>query len=215
MLYYRSITLLFLIASFWAHRWLPPEWGWENSLLEWAQVVLLVIGLVLSWIVFSTFNAKNKQIHYFGLFTTPCWLMLIGRELSWGRVFYPIGIEAAKGPYFPALKELWFGPFVYPFNTAIMLLWLFAIIKYKLYMIPVKMIRERLFPSINFLLILVGAIIAHIAEHHINLPITEEISETVVYIGLIIVTLQIKHNLLINDYLADTIITPGTKNKFV
>lgn len=203
MIYFRMVSASLLVAAFWAHKWLSPEWGWESSLLEWTQVCILAIGLVLSWTVFSSYKIINNQIRYFGLFTTPCWLLLIGRELSWGRVFYPIGIEAAKGPYFPALKELWFGPYVYPLNTIIISVWLFAIVKYKLYMIPIRMVRQGVFPWLNFLLTLFSSAVVYVAEKQLHLPITEEIAETIVYAGLIVLTLQVKYALIKINYLKD------------
>lgn len=38
-------------------------------------------------------------------------LVALGRELSWGRVFYPIA-WTADGPEFPGIHEVWFGAYL-------------------------------------------------------------------------------------------------------
>lgn len=39
---------------------------------------------------------------------------MIGRELSWGRVFYPIGMDKNGEQIFVKVHELWYGSVVYP-----------------------------------------------------------------------------------------------------
>ncbi|WP_371374865.1 hypothetical protein [Sporomusa aerivorans] len=47
------------------------------------------------------------------------WLIMMGRELSWGRVFFdPVAI-GSDGPAFPSIHEIWYGSFVYPILTVI------------------------------------------------------------------------------------------------
>ncbi|MGI6093670.1 MAG: hypothetical protein ACOYD5_11990 [Negativicutes bacterium] len=186
MLYYRILLLLLLAIGLFSNDWLPPEWGWENGVIEWSQVIILSLGLILSW---------NKSSSSFGLFATPVWLIMIGRELSWGRVFFPIGIDQA-GPYFPSLKELWYGPAVYPTVTVILLIWLWAIIKYKLYMIPIRMIKQGGFPWTNLLLVFLSAVTAYVSEKHLDRPVSEEFCELIAYIGLVVLSLEFKNIIL-------------------
>ncbi|MPN09409.1 hypothetical protein SDC9_156699 [bioreactor metagenome] len=153
-------------------------------MLEWLQAFILAVGLILCW----------RADKIFGLFTAPAWLILIARELSWGRVFYPLGVRA-DGPFFLPLNHLWYGPAVYPSLTAVVLIWVFAIIKYKLHMIPLRMIKQRVFPWNNFLLILAGTIATYLAEHN-HLSVAEEMAETVVYIGLIVLALKFNRAML-------------------
>jgi len=195
LLYYRIISVLCLALSFWANRWLPVQWGWENNVLECLQALILALGLILSWIKPHSSSYTKNIVRYFGLFSTPIWLLLIGRELSWGRVFFPLGVNAS-GPYFPPLSALWYGSAVYPAITIILFFWVFALLKYRLYMIPLNMIRCGVFPWTNFSITFIGTVIAYIAERRLHLPITEEVAESVVYIGLIVLALQVKHILL-------------------
>lgn len=182
MSYYRILSLLLLSIGLFASDWLPPEWGWENSVIEWSQVIILSLGLILSW---------RRSSSSFALFSTPLWLILIGRELSWGRVFFPIGINQS-GPHFPALKELWYGPAVYPIVTAILLFWLFAVLRYKLYMIPIRMIKQSVFPWANLSLVFLSVVTAYIAEKHMHRPAGEELCELVAYIWLVAISLEFK-----------------------
>lgn len=182
MTYYRILSLFILIVAPLMGNSIPEQWGWENSVVEWLQILILALGLLLCW---------KKPSGSFGLFTTPIWLILIGRELSWGRVFFPLGIDA-NGPYFPALKQLWYGPAVYPIITILLLGWILAIIKYKLYKIPLTMIKNKTFPWINLAITFLGVVTTHFSEHILHLQKVEEIAETVVYVGFIVLALQIK-----------------------
>ncbi|MPL68867.1 hypothetical protein SDC9_14600 [bioreactor metagenome] len=182
MTYYRILSLLILAAAPLMANWIPEQWGWENSVVEWLQVAVLALGLLLSW---------KQPSGSFGLFTTPIWLILIGRELSWGRVLFPLGVNA-HGPYFPALKQLWYGQAVYPIVAILLLGWIFAIIKYKLYKVPLAMIKNKTFPWINLAITFLGVVTTHFSEHILHLQKVEEIAETVVYVGFIVLALQIK-----------------------
>ena len=67
---------------------LPIEYSYENHFLENLEVVILFLGIVIC----------------------------IGkiRELSWGRVFYPIGMDKNGEQIFVKVHELWYGSVVYP-----------------------------------------------------------------------------------------------------
>lgn|GEM_PF-6868863 len=114
-----------------------------------------------------------------------------------GAGFFSLGI-GPSGPYFPALKDLWYGPAVYPTVTVILLIWLWAIIKYKLYMIPIRMIKQGGFPWTNLLLVFLSAVTAYAAEKHMHLPVGEELCELVAYIGLVVLSLEFK-NIILNS----------------
>ena len=64
---------------------LPIEYSYENHFLENLEVVILFLGIVIC----------------------------IG-ELSWGRVFYPIGMDKNGEQIFVKVHELWYGSVVYP-----------------------------------------------------------------------------------------------------
>ncbi|WP_312562774.1 hypothetical protein [Anaerospora sp.] len=55
-------------------------------------------------------NDANSNRHheraYFLFWASPLWLLMIGRALNWGRVFYPNGFSAVNGSSFVSLVQL-------------------------------------------------------------------------------------------------------------
>ena len=119
------LSLLLVVLLFPLGLTLPPWWGWENGPIENTQVVILCIGAFVSF--FAAQNSqKNRQVRNFWLWQIPIWALVIGRELSWGRVFYPVAI-GAKHLSFLSIHQLWYGQFVYPIVAAVTLISLFGL----------------------------------------------------------------------------------------
>ncbi|WP_094602995.1 hypothetical protein SPSIL_024610 [Sporomusa silvacetica DSM 10669] len=185
--------IMIVILSYFIGSHLPLSWGWENSPLEWSQVVILSVGALLTakW----RQEAKSAgQYHHARFFTwaIPLWLLMIGREMSWGRVFYPVGIDPITGPSFIPVSQLPYSSIVYPVIAVVILSWLFAVTKYKLLAVPYKLYQQGRFPTGEFLLVIVSFIVAHIAEKQLHFEIMEEIVEDVAYLSLIITAYRIK-----------------------
>ena len=70
---------------------LPIEYSYENHLLENTEVCILGIGLITMFYKMMKINIKKVKNFYLacGIF----YMVMIARELSFGRVFYPIGID--------------------------------------------------------------------------------------------------------------------------
>jgi hypothetical protein len=98
---------------------LPAWWGWENGPIENMQVVILFAGAVLSWIMAR--HNTDRQMHNLYLWLIPIWLLIVGRELSWGRVFFDSVSIGAGGPVFPSIRSIWYGRYVYPLNTIVII----------------------------------------------------------------------------------------------
>lgn len=192
----KYFLLITVILSYFVGSYLPPSWGWENSPLEWSQVVILSLGALLTG--FWWYQARSVgQYHHacFFAWAIPLWLLMVGRELSWGRVFYPLGIDPISGPYFVSVSQLPYGAFVYPILTVIILSWLFAVIKYRLYAIPYELFQQSRFPTGEFLLVVLSFIVAYIAEKQLHYEIMEEIVECVAYLSLILTAYRVKVSL--------------------
>lgn len=113
------ISLLLMVVLFPLGFSLPEWWGWENGPIENTQVIILIAGAILSCLA-ARHNRHDSQICKLWLWTVPIWLIIIGRELSWGRVFFdPVSI-GPDGPMFPSIHEIWYGRYVYPVNIIIM-----------------------------------------------------------------------------------------------
>lgn len=122
------ITIILLLLSPLAFI-LPSEYFWENNFFENSQVVLLILGFIINLkFVLSLKSRYSKAIKSFWISTLPVWLIFIARELSWGRVFY-LEEMGPHGPEFFSLKDLWFGPYVYPILAICILLILFFLFK--------------------------------------------------------------------------------------
>ncbi len=186
--------LLVVVAfSYYADLHLPLTWGWENGPLEWSQVVILTAGLLLTGCWWQE-AITSRRFHHarFFVWATPLWLLMIGRELSWGRVFYPAGLDPVQGPYFISVAQLPYGKFVYPILAIIILSWLFAVIKYKLYAIPYELFRQGRFPTSEFILVVLSFVTAYIAEQHLHKAIMEELVECVAYLSLVLTAYRVK-----------------------
>lgn len=97
-----SVLLLFV---------LPREIAYENGFLENLQVAELLVGAAFS--VFLAAKAIEKEERSLWQAAFISFLLIAARELNWGRVFYP---TAALNKFLP-LKDLWYGPVVYPLVT--------------------------------------------------------------------------------------------------
>lgn len=189
----KYVLLTIIILSYFIGGYLPLNWGWENSPLEWSQVVILSIGALLTELWRQEANSAARHYHArFFTWAIPLWLLMVGRELSWGRVFYSVGIDAATGPYFISVSQLTYGPIVYPLITVVILVWLFAFTKYKLYAVPYELYQQGRFPMGEFLLVILSFVVAHIAEKYLHFEIMEEIVECVAYLSLILTAYRVR-----------------------
>jgi len=188
------ILLAGLLVSYFISPYLPISWGWENSLLEWLQVAILSAGLVFNYKWWHDIKAtSNSSASLFLASALPLWLLMIGRELSWGRVFYPNSFDAINGPSFISSAELPYGAIVNPLLTVIILIWLFAVIKYGLYKIPYQLLKERRFPTSELVIAILAFVIAGIGEKKLHLPVMEEFDECIAYLGLILTAYRVKN----------------------
>lgn len=184
--------LLCIFLSYFINPYVPVEWGWENSVLEWLQVVILAVGMVLNYRWVREVSYHNPAGKRFLAWTMPLWLLIIGRELSWGRVFYPSGFNAVKGPSFLPLAQLPYGQLVYPLLAIMLIVWLYIGIKYVLYKIPCELVKERQFPIAEMIITVIALIVAEVAEHKLRLQAMEEMNECFVYLGLILLVYHVK-----------------------
>lgn len=91
---------------------LPIEYSYENHFLENLEVVILFLGIVICIGKIRDFILYDSIKFYIA--SIIIYILMIGRELSWGRVFYPIGIDKNGEQIFVKVHELWYGSVVYP-----------------------------------------------------------------------------------------------------
>ena len=91
---------------------LPIEYSYENHFLENLEVVILFLGIVICIGEIRDFILYDSIKFYVA--SIIIYILMIGRELSWGRVFYPIGMDKNGEQIFVKVHELWYGSVVYP-----------------------------------------------------------------------------------------------------
>lgn len=193
MHFFKYPLFALIMLSYYISFHLPLTWGWENGPLEWAQVVILAVGALLTGYWWQE-AISSRQFHHarFFAWAVPLWLLMIGRELSWGRVFFPAGLDPVSGPYFISVAQLPYGKFVYPALTIIILAWLYAVIKYRLHAFPCDLFRQNRFPTGEFILVVCSFVVAYIAEKYLHNAIMEELVECIAYFSLILTAYRVK-----------------------
>lgn len=104
---------------------LPVECSFENHFLENLEVVVLFVGFVS--VIFKAKNLTKFKHFYYGC--SRLYLIMIARELSWGRVFYPIGFRNNGEEIYMSIHNIWYGPVVYPVVAIVAIIALALIIK--------------------------------------------------------------------------------------
>ena len=90
----------------------PETWGWENGPIENFQFAFLLFGIYASWRASRTYK-DDDVLRGWWLWSILAWLIIIGREMSWGRNFFP-ATPPGEVPVFLGREELSFGPFIHP-----------------------------------------------------------------------------------------------------
>lgn len=164
---------------------LPPSWGWENGPLENTQVLILSIGLVLSWFA-AQHNQHNRNAQNLWLWLILFWLLCIGRELSWGRVFYLVAF-GNNGPEFLSIHQLWYGPWVHLLIAIVVIVMLIGICCSS----PFKYLRQKKLPFVDIAILFTATALAGWFEKttiHLLLPhkvLLEEWAELTAYWSMV------------------------------
>ena len=94
------IAIVLLVMCLPLGKILPATIAWENGPLEILQVLILLAGAGLACF-FAKGNLRSMWSGVGGVF-----FLMIGRELSWGRVFFPTGVVEETGPQFVAMRDI-------------------------------------------------------------------------------------------------------------
>ncbi len=160
---------------------LPPQLSLENRGIEMIQNVVLAALAVLCLIFWR--KTSKCYVHTLWLAASAYFLLLLGRELSWGRVFFPTGMDS-HGPTFIAMRDV---PYHYVIEGVIGL-WIAAVVVSLVRLIPwKKVLRELPFPTVPVILLAASAVIAALGDqgaivHTETDEMIEELAELLVYI---------------------------------
>ncbi|MDN4040002.1 hypothetical protein [Massilia sp. YIM B02443] len=186
------LLLAALLASYPLSAVFAPGWGREGGILENAQVLVLGAGLVAATLAFG--RTRPGRTALLALWAAPVWLLLAGRELSWGRVLLPQpGLEATHG--LAANGIHWLQHFVRPGAVLLALALLLAAWRFRLDEV-VRAGLARRTPWLCFAVALAAALGSTCAEGHmgcsLGLPagrsvVFEELAELLAYVSLIMI----------------------------
>lgn len=158
-------SLLLLIATYPLAQTLPGWWGYENQPIENTQVAVLAGGLMVAALFSYRSTSAGK---WFGLAAVPIYLIIIGRELSWGAVFLEPTSIGEHGPLF-ASRGLWYKPIVAPVVTGLIVLCVAVVAFTPLAKSGIRLLRDRRVPIWSLVVTAVAMAVSTAAEGHLPL----------------------------------------------
>lgn len=178
-----KICLFLLLILIPAGLVLPAWWGQENKPVENIQVLVLVANCMVIYKGYR-FGVGSKESRKLILWALPLMIIVILRELSWGRVFYPDG----NGWFLP-LEKLWFGVYVYPAIAGIIIAVVVGIFRQKLHNELIRWLKYGKIPLMDTLLIVGCYFAAGFIEHSKifhgqRQDLFEELFELVMYLAV-------------------------------
>lgn len=173
---------------------LPVECSYENYLLENLEVFVLGIGFIN--MLYRTVSLNKNKFNKFYLACGIFYIVMIARELSYGRVFYPIGIDKNGEQIFMNIHQIWYGPIVYPIIAVLVLIALFLMIQTYKYIkkeqiicsIPRYSIRLFIIMMILSQIVFEKNLIKFLADYG---QLLEECTEILAYCSLVCFTYDI------------------------
>ena len=82
---------------------MPEHLAWENGPLEILQNIVLFCDVVLCIVLFR--KTAGQRFHKLWLAVSGYFLLLFGREISWGRIFFQTGMDE-HGPTFISMSSV-------------------------------------------------------------------------------------------------------------
>lgn len=186
------LLLAALLASYPISAVLDPGWGREGGFLENAQVLVLGAGFVAAMLAFL--RTRPGRTALLALWAAPVWLLLAGRELSWGRVLLPQPeLEATHS--LAAHGIVWLQHVVRPGAVLLVLALLLAAWRFRLDEV-VRAGLARHTPWLCFAVALAAALGSTCAEGHMSCSlglaagrsvVFEELAELLAYVSLVMI----------------------------
>lgn len=184
----KYFSILFALAIIPLSAVLPAYISWENGPLEDFQVLLLISGCLISLYFYK--QSPQSRFRKMWLTISGLFLLLTGRELSWGRVFFQTKMTT-HGPEFLSMNHI---PHHMVINILLGCLILSVLIG-MVFSIPWgKLFFDIPWPTSFILLLFLGALLSTIGDHSWIFPSDqgenmEELGEILMYSLLLHLTL--------------------------
>ncbi|MBQ5587785.1 MAG: hypothetical protein IIU73_04115 [Selenomonadales bacterium] len=178
--------VLFIALILFADTCVPWHIGNENGIFEILQSILLVIA---SFICIAKSCRAKGRTRYLWIAGTIFCLLMLGRELSWGRVFFPVDAEGK----FPPIEAIPYGPFVHPTVKVLLLATVILLIRGRLF----TYLRTHKLPW-DMIILLVITIVTVLDADKIRLipfandMLVEEMGETYAYAVFVYLLTKLK-----------------------
>ena len=146
--------------------------------------------------LYRTVSLNKNKFNKFYLACGIFYIVMIARELSYGRVFYPIGMDKNGEQIFMNIHQIWYGPIVYPIIAVLVLIALFLMIQTYKYIkkeqiicsIPRYSIRLFIIMMILSQIVFEKNLIEFLADYG---QLLEECTEILAYCSLVCFTYDI------------------------
>lgn len=192
----RAVIVLLMFTSYPLAQFLPVNAGWENGFIESIQLSFLLMGAGVA--AYVGYNEPRAQWRWFAWMVIPVWLLLVGRELSWGATFLvaPTGIDPEMGPAYSSGLLQGFKMVTRVIAGAMALFCAVVFVVTRQYQSIWFLCKHRLLPWVDLGLAFVGAVICSAADGHGifefaslsagQLQTLEELFELVVYASVFV-----------------------------
>lgn len=177
-----SIILVLLLVAIYPLSGLLPGWtSFENGPIENAQVVVLLLFAFMCFQYYRNLAVPHRKMW---LPAGVVFLILAGRELSWGRVFFTTGYDPESGPLIIAASEMPFHTEIHAFVGVLSVLCLAGLIRW----VPWRQVLRHI-PWGNLLLIGICITLVTLGDHHVIFytirdQLIEEMAELLLYVTL-------------------------------
>ena len=164
-----------------------PVWASEeNSYIENSQLIILFGGIFMVLYAAKNPLLEKRQIKLLRL-SVPVWLILLGREISWGRTL----IIDPRTNDFISRGDLWYWPAVYPILAITIIITLFSMYKAGILKEVSFWIKKRKTLAIPVFILIMSVVGLTVFEKNIIKNVSgrnqvyEELSEVVMYFSLL------------------------------
>ena len=169
------LALIIALLVYPAIQYLPKTWGYENGILENAQMIILLIGFILA--------LKSKYHKQFFNFAALIITIIALREINCGRtIFFPIPGTVNQ---FYKWKDIPYGYLAHPLYGLYIAWVAIYFLKNKCY-IPLKnMLTKIPLPVWNIAMMFLGIGLGEYAENCTHCFVFEEMGELLFYVSLV------------------------------
>lgn len=186
------LLVALLLASYPLATVLPGTWGWENGVLEDAQVLVLFGGLVAALQFCRAANGPLMRRAALG--AALLWLIAAARELSWGAVLLEPLLLKPSGPVFSS-SQLSYHALIHPLLGLAVAISVLLLALGRVDAAVAQQWRDRRLPRFELALMVAGMLLSTLAEGHFHLSgglllpeqqaqVWEELSELIAYAAL-------------------------------